>query len=57
MLVARDARVTPIETHWPIQRDIILIRRMLLSFANTLQRRIAEEQGARLKPQTGLKAG
>jgi four helix bundle protein len=50
MLVARDARVTPIEDHWPIQQDLVLVRRMLLSFSNTLQRRIAEEQAERLRP-------
>lgn len=49
MLVARDARVVVVEVHRPIERDLNLVRRMPLSFLNTLQRRIAEEHAARLK--------
>ena len=49
MIVARDGRIIAVDLHRDLQSGVILVRRMLLSFQNTLQRRIAEEQADRLR--------
>ena len=46
---ARGAKVIPEGTHRFLQSDLIVVRRMLVSFQNTLQRAIAEEMSARTK--------
>lgn len=50
---ARDAKVIPRHRHAEIQRDIRLVRHMLLSLIDTLQRRIAEDESKRRRKKGG----
>jgi four helix bundle protein len=52
LLLARDAGVLPAGLHPQLQRDIDLVRRMLISLMLTLQRHIAREESSRSTSKT-----
>ena len=55
LLLARDARVFTEDLHARHQHNIDLVRRMLVSLMRTLQRRIAEDESARMGAKTSAR--
>lgn len=46
LFFARGARVLTVGRHQGVKGQLVVVRRVLISFQNTLQRAIAEEQAA-----------
>ena len=47
LLVARNARIIPVDCHVRLDRQLNTLRRMLIALTRTLQRRIAEDESIR----------